>query len=532
MKKKSFVEFKIPVGEGKYENAKVYTEDLRTVLNNAKLKKGIQDIELNIEYGDKSYSVPLKISDVRKIIKQSELALNNFVPKSLSKYLVDYTRQMYLKPKLAIKGRDHEIEKAWFYLSQPKRNNVFLVGEKDVGKTAIASEIVRQISTAECPKEFYDTHVLVLKVEMLLKIKNEKVFEHVIKKIINFLVKNKGKVILFVDKALYMKADSLLITLLYACIKKYYIPIVTTSSVENFNEYFINDPSISKYVNYIYVEEPEIEEIKPMIMNHIRRLKKQYKIDISDEMINFGVFTSRLSDSVSANPGNVISIFEMAFLEAKRKDKEAVDKKSILNCYRTRLKEYEKTPIEEKTATAYHETGHYILAVKSEHFKDIKISCVSNLPMNYWAGVTMPYHDIEKYTVHSKDYFIDEIAFLLGGGIAEKKFTSLNSVGASNDLESANYLAREMVMSWGFSEDSSNLNRQYDPEYYYLIPESKKELIDKEIKEIIETATARAEKVIEENEGLLKFIAQKLLEEEVLSGEQLKSICDEYEAKK
>lgn len=532
MKKKSFVIFQIPIGEGKYESAKVYTEDLRALLNDSKLKKGIQDIEISLKYGDKLYSVPLKIADVRKIIKQSELFTEKFVPRYLSDYLVDYTQQISLKTNFAIKGRKHEIEKVWFYLSQPKRNNVFLVGEKDVGKTAIASEIARQISTAECPKEFYDTHVLMLKPEILLKIKSDYVFEQIVKQIIYFLVKNKKKVILFIDKAIYMKVDELLITLLYVCIKKFNIPVITTSSEENFEDYFLNDGSISKYVNYIYVEEPEIEEIQPMIMDHIRSLKKQYKIDISDEMINFGIFTSRLSDSVSANPGNVISIFERAFLEAKRKDKKEVDKKCILNCYRTRLKEYEKTPIEEKTATAYHETGHYILAVKSEHFKDIKISCVSNLPMNYWVGVTMPYHDLEKYAVHSKDYFIDEIAFSLGGRIAEKKFTNLNSIGASNDLESANVLAREMIMNFGLSEKDSNINRQYDLEYYYLMPEEKKKLIDAEIQEIIDIATKRAEKVINENEELLKIIAEKLLKEEVLTGEQLKVICDEYEKSK
>ena len=368
-----------------------------------------------------------------------------------------------------------------------------------------------------------------IRLENLFKIKSEFVFERIINEIVEFLNENKDNIILYVDKAIYLRY---LINILYLCLKKYNIPFITTSSEENFEDYFYYDQSIAKYINCIYVVEPEYEEIEPMIRRRIKRLEKEHGIKISKEMINFGIYTSNLSDSVSANPGNVINIFERAFLEAKRKDKNEIDKKSILKCYNTLLKEYEKTPEEAKIATAYHETGHYILAMKSEHFKDIKISCVSNLPMNWWAGVTMSYNNLEEYVVHSKDYFIDYIAFLLGGRTAEKKFTKLNSVGASNDLERANDIAKAMVMAWGFSEHEHNKNRQYNLKDYYILPEKQKLLINKEIQDIIDEGTKRAEEVINENEGLLKLIAEKLLEEEILTGEQLKVICDEYEKNK
>jgi len=140
-------------------------------------------------------------------------------------------------------------------------------------------------------------------------------------------------------------------------------------------------------------------------------------------------------------------------------------------------------PEKEKRSTAYHETGHYIVAVKSKHRKNIKISCVSNLPMSWWLGVTLFYHDAEQYAVTSKDYFLDGIAVCLAGRIAEKKFTNLNSTGASNDLEQANNIAKAMIMSWGFSDNPLNINRQYSNIDYYLMPESKKESIDSEIQD-------------------------------------------------
>lgn len=530
-KEAAYVIFRVPVGNGKYEATKVYTEDLRKLLNEAKISKDVNEIELSFEYGQRKFAIPMKVSEIRKLIKQSELCVD-IVPKSLSKYLVDYTKKMFITPQKPIIGRENEIEKAWFYLSQPTRNNVFLVGEKDVGKSAIATEIARQISNVECPKEFYNTHVLMLRPEMLLKTRNKKEYVRTIKKIIAFLVKNKKKVILYVDKAIYLKVEIALVSILTSCVMKYNIPLVTTSSLEDYEDYFEDDPSIVKYLNCIYVEEPELDELEPMIKDHIIKLKKQYKIKISKEMIEFGIFTSNLSDSVSLNPGHVINIFERAFLEAKRKDKTEVDKKCILSCYNTSVKEYQKMSKEEKLTTAYHESGHYMLAIKNENCKDHKISCVSNLPMNWWGGVTMSYFDIEEFTVHSREYYIEYISFLLAGRIAERKFTSLNSIGASNDLEKANEIARQMVMSWGFSEKKENLNREYSLRNVLLIPDSKKKMIDSEIQEIIQEATKRAEKIIDENEELLKIIAEKLFEEEVLIGKQLTQICEEYNSKK
>lgn len=521
--------------DGKMEQIEFDLGFIRNWLNNLKIKPGQENVEFEFICKNKTYFKKINIANelpiIKSAVKYAEL-ITGIIPPALDKYLQDLTQKMVLKKMIPITGREHEIEKAWFYLSQKTRNNVFLIGPKDVGKTAIAYELARQIATNECPKEFYEKRVLMLKPEVLLKIENEYLFERKVKQLIKFLVKNRDKVILYVDKAIYLKSDLMLIYILYACIKKYNIPVITTSSEDNFDDYFYEDQSIAKYINFIYVNEPMYDEIEPMIHGHIKKLQKQYGIKISKEMVNFGIYTSCLSDSVSANPGNVINIFERAFLEAKRKDKDKVDKKSILKCYNTRLKEYEKTPEEEKKATAYHETGHYMLAVKSKHFKDIKISCVSNLPMSYWAGVTMPYYNYEEYAVHSRDYYIDEIAFTLAGRIAEKKYTGLNSIGASCDLESANDTAKAMVMRWGFTEDSSNFNRQYDFSDYYLMPESKKELINKEIQKIIDEGAKRAEEVIKENEELLRIIAERLYTEEILTGEQLKTICDEYEKSK
>lgn len=533
MKKKEILVYLNVTIDGEVRTIQFQAEVLRAWLNELKIEPGQETVDLVFSLDGKSYTrtlnVKKEIPELKRAVKYAELIAEDIIPKSLQGYLTDLTQKLSNKKVCRVIGRDHEIEKAWFYLSQKTRNNVFLIGDKDVGKTAIATEIAKRIAIGECPKDFCDKRVLMLRPELLLKIENDYVYERKIKQLISFLVENKKKVILFVDKAIYMKTDINLIYILYACLKKYNIPLMVTSSEDNFEDYFYEDQSIAKYVNYIHIEEPELNEVEPMVRPYIRKLQKEYGIKISKKMIKYGIFTSELSDSVSANPGKVINIFERAFLNAKRKDKEEVDKQCILSCYDARIKEYSKMPEKEKRATAYHETGHYILSIMSKHRKNIKISCVSNLPMSYWAGVTMSYYDIEEYAVASKEYFLDYIAVALAGRIAEKKFTNLNSTGVAGDLIHANDVAKAMVMEWGFSENEHNKNRQYDILDYYLMPEEQKQLINREIQDIIDEGTRRAEEVINENEELLKIIAEKLLVEEILTGEELEAICNEYE---
>jgi len=509
-------------------------EMLRNWINNLKLTPEQKTVKFDFTINGNQYSQDLKVntelSEIKRLVKYSELS-TDIVPNSLRKYLTDVTQKLSRENTSTIVGRDHEIEKAWFYLSQSTRNNVFFIGDKDVGKTAIANEISRRIAINDCPKEFYNKRVLKLNPELLLKIESSLQYKRKVNQLIDFLENNKD-VILFIDRVIYMKTDIELIYILYACLKEYNIPLMVTSSEDNFEDFFYDDERISKYINYIYVQEPELNEVEPMVRPRINELEKQYGITISDRLVKYAIFTSNLSPSISANPGRVINIFERAFLTAKRKDKAEVDKQCILNCYDTRIREYSKMPEKEKRATAYHETGHYILAIKSEYRKNIKISCVSNLPMNWWLGVTMSYCDMEQYAVTSKDYFLDGIAVCLAGRIAEKKFTNLNSTGASNDLAQANNIAKAMIMDWGFSDKPLNINRQYDNMDYYLMPESKKEAIDLEIQDLINEGTKRAEVIIDENEELLKIIAEKLLVEEILTGEELEAICKDYEQNK
>ena len=527
MKKKKELIFR-NISEDKKDdfNIRMDIDELKKIIITSKYGK---DEILQLQFEDDNgeiKKIPIEMGQLRSIVKKAELSIP-FVPRGISKYLIDITYIYSRKNISSLVGREHEIEKVWFYLSQKKRNNVFLVGLADVGKTAIAREVIRQIANNECPKEFYDTRVLMFDAEMIQKISNKLKYQMLCKAIVNFVVKNREKIILYIDDSFDMVTDNTLSEIFYYLITKYNVPILTTSLAERINEYFLDVDSLSKYLNLILVQEPELNEIYPMIQNFIKNKEKEYGIKAPENVVRFGIYSSELSESLSANPGNVVNLFERAFLEAKRKEKQELDKESILSCYNSNLKLYNKMPEKEKRATAYHETGHYIAIIKSKHITNRKIAYVTILPMDWFMGLTSSYFTQTEEETPGIDWYLDAIAISMAGRIAEMRITDEYTVGAMGDLSQANQIAKSAILKYGLSDVYRN--RYFENEDYLLLSEKKKEIIDEEIQRLIDEGYARAEKIISENEDLLKRIAEKLLKEEILTGQQLEEICTKAE---
>ncbi|MBP3254997.1 MAG: hypothetical protein J6M60_00690 [Clostridia bacterium] len=521
---KKNIEITVKGTDGKQFEMQFNPEYLGEIAKNVKFAN---EDEIDFPFKDSSGKeryVHFPVAFIRMIVKSLELS-NPVIPRVLTPYLCDMTYYFSMKAKIKLVGRDHEIEKIWFYLSQKKRNNVFLVGAADVGKTAICREIIRQISVNECPKEFFDTRVFMLDADALFKIIGKKQFKIIYKMLTNFIIKNKDKCILYIEDSVEMLMHDNLWDMLEMLVTKHNVPILTASSPENMQEYFLEIDSISKYINIVYIREPELDEIYPMIKMFIKKKEKEYQIKAPKEIVEFGIFSSPLSDSISANPGNVVSIFEKAFLEAKRKGKKVLDKKSILSSYDTDLKHYYEMPESEKIATAYHETGHFIATVMSDRLKDQKIAYVTILPMSWFLGLTQTYNKDNEDVVLSRDYYLDHIAMLMAGRVAEQKIKEANS-GASSDLETATRIAKAMVMNFGLS--SKNSNRCYEQSDYFFLPEEKKKEIDQEVQSILDEGYKRAEMIISEHEPLLKDVAEQLVKGEILTGEYLNVIVKKY----
>jgi cell division protease FtsH len=182
---------------------------------------------------------------------------------------------------------------------------------------------------------------------------------------------------------------------------------------------------------------------------------------------------------------------------------------------------------------AYHEVGHYIMHRKCQNLTDKKIDFVSILPMLDFLGVNYSHTILGKNLNYTKEYFEDVISMKLGGRVGESKITKKFSTGASADLDQANSCAKEMIMLYGLSENPKSQNRSYVYNYYYLndslMTEKMKKEINKEIQSIIDKGFKKADDIINENLGLLEAIVDELLKKEILTGEELEAICNEYE---
>ena len=193
-----------------------------------------------------------------------------------------------------------------------------------------------------------------------------------------------------------------------------------------------------------------------------------------------------------------------------------------------------KTSETEKWITAYHEAGHYLVSKMSPNIRNFKNAFVSILPIEGALGLTASYIDFGEQLTFSKEYYIDEIAFSLGGRVGEAIYTKEFSSGAQSDLESANTMAEQLVLSFGLSSIEGEQNKSYMIGNYikdFLLTDELRLKINKEITDIINEAYSRAEKIIKENKELFEEIVKRLISDGVLMGDELEEICMKYAEK-
>jgi cell division protease FtsH len=177
----------------------------------------------------------------------------------------------------------------------------------------------------------------------------------------------------------------------------------------------------------------------------------------------------------------------------------------------------------EKENTAYHEAGHAILNLICEHTDPLHK--VTIIPRGPALGVTMFLPDEDKYT-YRKGELIDQLCVAMGGRVAEElKFGNVTN-GAVGDIRQATNIARKMVCEWGMSEKLGMVEYGSDDNSEMFMARGKSyseetaQLIDEEIRELIETAYQRAKDILTQNRDALNLISEALLEYETLDGKQ------------
>ena len=185
---------------------------------------------------------------------------------------------------------------------------------------------------------------------------------------------------------------------------------------------------------------------------------------------------------------------------------------------------------EEKKVTAYHESGHALVA-KLIPGTD-PIHKVTIIPRGMALGLTQQLPMDEKHT-HSKEFLLSNIAILMGGRAAEEIILHMQTTGAGNDIERASDLARRMVCAYGMSDDLGPLSFGKTDEQIFLgreiakhrdYSESTAEKIDAEVRNFVTSAHDRTCRLINENLETLHNMANALLEKETLNTEDIEKI--------
>lgn len=180
-------------------------------------------------------------------------------------------------------------------------------------------------------------------------------------------------------------------------------------------------------------------------------------------------------------------------------------------------------PEKDKRLTAFHEAGHAIVSSMLESQKDIKE--VSIIPRGVAGGYTMYRTNEDKYFI-SKTEMEEKLVALMGGRAAEKIALNDISTGASNDIEVATNIAKNMITKYGMSESLGpiSINTDADPYELQMLGDKFGDAIGAEVKILLDTAYARAQSLIRANMDKLTKVADALLEKEVISADEFQKL--------
>ena len=284
------------------------------------------------------------------------------------------------------------------------------------------------------------------------------------------------------------------------------------------------DPALlrpGRFDRIIVVDRPDVVGREGIFKVHLKKVPISQDVDVK-------VLARGTPGFSGADIANMVN--EAALLAARRnhdkvlmEDLEESKDKVMMGAERKSLIITE----EEKKLTAYHEAGHTLVSKLIPNMDPIHK--VTIIPRGRALGLTQALPIDEKHN-YSKTYCENQLAFMLGGRAAEKIVFNELSTGAGNDIERATALARKMVCEWGMSDALGPLTFGKKDEEIFLgrefgmhrdFSEATSEVIDLEIRGIVEKAHERAEKLLREGLDNLHALATALLERECLDGDEV-----------
>ena len=282
-----------------------------------------------------------------------------------------------------------------------------------------------------------------------------------------------------------------------------------------------------RFDRQIVVSNPDVKAREQILEVHARKKK------IADD-VDLKVIAKNTSGFAGADIENVLN--EAALLAARRNYKEIGMKEIEDAMVKVTMGPEKRTRVrseKEQKLVAFHEAGHAVVS----RFLPTQdpVHQISIVPRGMAGGYTM-YRPTEDKSFMSRTEMVENIVSLLGGRVAEQLVLNDISTGASNDIERATQIARSMVTKYGMSERIGTITLGSSQEEVFLgrdfaqakeYSEETANLIDEEVKSIIDFAYKKAEEILKANMEKLTRVANVLLEKEKIDGEEFDEIFSE-----
>ena len=269
----------------------------------------------------------------------------------------------------------------------------------------------------------------------------------------------------------------------------------------------------------IIVDEPNFQGRLDTLKVHTRKIKLAEDVDLRK-------IAQTASGAVGADLANLVN---EAALRAVRHGRKAVNQEDLLASFETVMMGSEKKNSvrteTEKRLTAYHEVGHALVAALEKN--SMPVSKITIIPRTGGSlGATMYIPDEDKY-LYTKEDLIAKLHSLLGGRAAEEVAFGTMTTGASNDLQRATALARDMIARYGMSDELGLLtpavmsNQYLDAQSHLDCSQEVTAQVDKATRTLLDQCYAEDKQLLVQNRALLDEISEYLLTKETITGDEL-----------
>lgn len=460
------------------------------------------------------------------------------IPKSLSGCLSILNDKFSENPNCTILGRDNECKEIWKTMMKKTKRNVLLIGEPGVGKSSVVYKLTYDILNGTCPEMFKDFLILSLNVNNLVsgtiyRGQAEERYKDLIE-----LLEDYENLILFIDEIHMIvgagsssseKNEQDFSNALKPILAGDEAIIIGATTTEEYKKTFGMEGALRRRFRNITIKEPKTTEVYAMLKDSIKQLEEFHGVKISKRMVNAIIFYSSCFNYNTKNPDRTKDLIDLSMVTAKMDGKDHVDRESIMKNFDFNFKKFHNMTPAMINEIAYHETGHFIIQRFSGRLTDKEVVAISIIPATDYLGINV-FDPTDCEPTSDKNFFIDKIASCLAGRISEKLFLGVqNNSGASSDLKTATMLAYDMVTKYGMSTKLGENRIYFNDHNYKMQTDEVTNMINGEIKNIIDRATERATNLLNEHKDLVKALAEELSQKGMLSKIELEEIIQKYE---